>query len=50
MEFLKGVKLQQQREMALDNYLKVLEVINGVIKEVEKILEEKAEVTRRRSG
>jgi len=36
--------------MALDNYLKVLEVINGVIKEVEKILEEKAEVTRRRSG
>jgi len=33
MEFLKGVKLQQQRRMALDNYLKVLEVLNGVNKE-----------------
>jgi len=44
-EFLKGVKLQQQRRMALDNYLKVLEVLNGVIKEVESILEGKAEVT-----
>ena len=45
MEFLKGVKLQQQRRMALDNYLEVLEVLNGVIKEVGDILEEKAEVT-----
>jgi transposase len=48
MEFLKGVKLQQERKKALDNYLKVLEVLevlNGVIKEVESILEEKAEVT-----
>lgn len=45
MEFLKGVKLQKPRRMALDNYLKVLEVLNGVIKEVEGILEEKAEIT-----
>ena len=29
----------------MDNYLKVLEVLNGVIKEVESVLEEKAEVT-----
>jgi hypothetical protein len=35
MEFLKGVKLQEQRRMALDNYLKVLEVLNEVIEEVE---------------
>jgi len=29
----------------LDNYLKVLEVLNGIIKEIEETLEEKAKVT-----
>ena len=29
----------------MDNYLKVLEVLNGIIKEIEETLEEKAEVT-----
>jgi len=41
MEFLKGVKLQQQRRTVLDD-LRVLEVLNCVIKEVEETLEEKA--------
>ena len=41
MEFLKGVKLQQQRRTVLDDYLRVLEVLNCVIKEVEETLEEK---------
>jgi len=40
-EFLKGVKLQQQRRTVLDDYLRVLEVLNCVIKEVEETLEEK---------
>jgi transposase len=44
-EFLKGVKLQQHRRMALDNYLKVLEVLNEVIEEVGSIVEEKAKIT-----
>jgi len=44
MEFLKGVKLQQQRRTVLDDYLRVLEVLNCVIKEVEETLEEKAGV------
>jgi len=38
MEFLKGVKLQQQRRTVLDD-LRVLEVLNCVIKEVEETLE-----------
>lgn len=45
MKFLKEVKLQPPRRMALDNYLKVLEVMKEAIKEVEKILREKAEIT-----
>ena len=32
MEFLKEVKLQQQRGTVLDDYLRVLEVLNCVIK------------------
>ena len=38
MEFLKGVKLQQQRRTVLDDYLRVLEVLNCVIKEEAKWL------------
>jgi len=38
MEFLKGVKLQQQRRTVLDDYLRVLEVLNRVIKEEAKWL------------
>ncbi len=45
MEFLKEVKLQEPRRVALDNYLNVLEVLKEAIKEVENILREKAEIT-----
>jgi len=45
MEFLKEVNLQRPRRTALDNYLEVLRVLKETIKKVERILQEKAEVT-----
>jgi transposase len=45
LEFLEEVKLQQSEKTALDNYLEVLGVLKETIKEVERTLKEKAEVT-----
>lgn len=44
-EYLEAVQLRQPKRVALDNYLKVLDVLTERIKEVERILQEKAEVT-----
>jgi len=45
LEFLEEVELRQSGKTALDNYLEVLGVLKETIKEVEKTLQEKAEVT-----
>jgi transposase len=42
-EFLETVKIQEPRRLALDNYLKVLDVLSERITRVEEILEDKAE-------
>lgn len=44
-EFLERVELRQPRRVALDNYLTVLDVLTERIADVERILEEKAELT-----
>jgi len=45
MEFLKGVKLRQERREALDNYLEVLKAVEERIEEMEAILKERAKIT-----
>ena len=43
--FLEKVKIREPRRVALDNYLKVLDVLTERISGIEEILEEKAELT-----
>jgi len=45
-EFLETVKIREPRRLAVDNYLKVLDVLSERITVVEEILEDKAKVTK----
>jgi transposase len=45
-EFLETVKIREPRRLALDNYLRVLDVLSERITKVEETLQEKAELTK----
>jgi transposase len=45
-EFLETVKIREPRRLALDNYLRVLDVLSERITRVEETMEEKAELTK----